>query len=73
MYVDTRNYFSVRLFAGDTSLTACGKGLDWLIHRINLELPELHKWLCANKFTLNLSKSKHIDFNIIIIYRFNQA
>ena len=34
----TTNYFSVRLFAEDISLTACGKDLDMLIQRINLEL-----------------------------------
>ena len=46
--VGATDYFSVRLFADDTSLTASGKDLDVLI-------PKIHDWLCANKLTLNLS------------------
>ena len=55
--VGATDYFSVRLFADDASLTASGKDLDVLIQQINLELPKIHNWLCANKLTLNLSKS----------------
>ena len=53
---------AVRLCADDTSLTASGKDLDVLIQQINLELPKIHDWLCANKLTLNLSKSKYLIF-----------
>ena len=53
--VGATDYFSVRLFADDTSLTASGKDLDVLIQQINLELPKIHDWLCANKLTLNLN------------------
>ena len=60
--VGATDYFSVRLFADDTSLTASGKDLDVLIQQINLELPKIHDWLCANKLTLNLSKSKYLIF-----------
>ena len=55
-------YFSTRLFADDTSLNACGKDLDSLIHQINTEIPKIYDWLCANKLTLNLSKTKDIIF-----------
>ena len=48
------------LFADDTSLTVCGKDLDSLIHHINIELPKIYDWLCANKLTLNLTKTKYI-------------
>ena len=43
------SYFPTRLFADDTSLTACGKDLDSLIHHINNELPKIYDSLCANK------------------------
>jgi len=56
------NYFSLRLFADDTSLTATGKDLDTLLQRINSELPAIHEWLCSNRLTLNLSKTKYLGF-----------
>ena len=40
--VNATNYFSIRLFADDTSLTvADGKDLDLLLQRINSELPAI--------------------------------
>ena len=56
------NYFSLRLFADDTSLTATGKDLDVLLQRINSELPAIHEWLCSNRLILNLSKNKYLVF-----------
>ena len=56
------NYFSLRLFADDTSLTATGKDLDVLLQGINSELPAIHEWLCSNGLTLNLSKTKYLVF-----------
>ena len=56
------NYFSLRLSADDTSLTATGKDLDILLQKINFELPAIHEWLCSNKLTLNLSKRKYLVF-----------
>lgn len=47
------NYFSLRLFDDDTSLTATGKDLDILLQRRNSELPAIHEWLCSNRLTLN--------------------
>ena len=60
--VNATNYFSIRLFADDTSLTAAGKDLDLLLQRINSELPAIYKWLCSNRLTLNLSKTKYLVF-----------
>ena len=37
--VNATNYFSLRLFANHTSLTATGRDLDALLHLINSELP----------------------------------
>ena len=51
------NYFS-----DDTSLTATGKDLDILLQKINFELPAIHEWLCSNRLTLNLSKTKYLIF-----------
>ena len=56
------NYFTVRLFADDTSLTAVGGDLDVLIQRINSKLPPVYEWLCSNKLTLNLSQTKYLVF-----------
>ena len=56
------NYFSLRLFADDTSLTATGKDLDVLLQRINSELSAIHEWLCSNRLTLNLSKTRYLVF-----------
>ena len=56
------NYFSLRLFADDTSLTATGKDLDVLLQRMNSELPAIYEWLCSNRLTLNLSKTKYLVF-----------
>ena len=60
--VRATNYFTVRLFADDTSLTAVGGDLDVLIQRISSELPPVYEWLCSNKLTLNLSMTKYLVF-----------
>ena len=60
--VNATNYFSIRLFADDTSLTVAGKDLHLLLQRINSELPAIYKWLCSNRLTLNLSKTKYLVF-----------
>jgi len=51
--VNATNYFSIRLFTDDTSLTVAGKDLDLLLQRIYSELPAIYKWLCSNRLTLN--------------------
>ena len=60
--VKITNYFSLRLFADDTSLTATGKNLDQLLQKINQKLPVIYEWLCSNKLTLNLNKTKYLIF-----------
>ena len=52
----------MRLFADDTSLTASAKNIDELLFEINKELPNIYDWLCANKLTLNLRKTKYLIF-----------
>ena len=58
--VRATNHFTVRIFADDTSLTAVGSDLDVLIQRISSELPPVYQWLCSNKLTLNLSRTKFL-------------
>ena len=50
-------FFSTRLYADDTSLTASGSDLDSLLREINNHLPAVCEWLCSNKLTLNLTKT----------------
>ena len=54
--------FSIRLFADDTSLTLTDKNLDLLIEKANVAFNPIYEWLCANKPSLNLSKTKYIIF-----------
>ena len=49
-------FFSTRLYADDTSLTASGNDLDSLLREINNNLPAVYEWLCSNKLTLSLTK-----------------
>ena len=55
-------FFSTRLYADDTSLTASGSDLDSLLCEINNNLPAVYEWLCTNKLTLNLTKTKFLIF-----------
>ena len=54
--------FFTRLYADDTSLTASGSDLDSLLCVTNSHLPAVHEWLCTNKLTLNLTKTKFLIF-----------
>ena len=58
----TSTFFSTRLYADDTSLTASRSDLDSLLCEINNHLPAIYEWLCSNKLTLNLTKTKYIIF-----------
>ena len=60
--INASNYFSIRLFADDTSLTVADKDLDLLLQLINSELPAIYEWLCSNRLTLHLNKTKYLVF-----------
>ena len=45
-----------------TSLTLTDKDLDLLIEKANVAFIPTYEWLCANKLSLNLSKTKYIIF-----------
>ena len=53
----------MRLFADDTSLTASDKNIDKLLLQVNSKLINIYDWLCANKLTLNLKKTKYHIFH----------
>ena len=55
-------FFSTRLYADNTSFTASRSDLDSLLHEINNHLPAVYKWLCSDKLTLNLKKTKFLIF-----------
>ena len=46
--------FSSVLYADDTTLLARGTNYNTLVREVNGELPKLHRWLNANRLTLNL-------------------
>ena len=61
-FPQSSTYFSARLYPDDTSLTASGSDLGVLLNEINCHLPAVYKWLCSNKLTLNLTKTKYLIF-----------
>ena len=61
-FTQASEMFSMRLYADDTSLTVSGKKIDDLLYQINLELANMHDWLCANKLPLNLKQTKYVVF-----------
>ena len=50
--------FKVKLFADDTLLSMDSDIYNDLQYDVNREINNVHKWLCLNKLTLNISKSK---------------
>ena len=58
------NDFKTILFADDTNIIFNSDSLGKLNVKMNKELEKLNKWLCANKLTLNLTKSNFILFNV---------
>ena len=52
------NFFS----AIEASFTVSDLSIDELVPKINLELPSIYNWLCANKLALNIKETKYIVF-----------
>jgi hypothetical protein len=50
------------LFADDTGLLMSSHDLDGLFSKVNQELEKAADWFCANKLTLNVSKTKYLIF-----------
>jgi len=57
------NIFDFHLFADDASLFYKHKNLTSLQTNANVELGNIYAWLCANKLTLNITKSNYVLFH----------
>ena len=55
------------LFADDTNIYFEANNLNYLQRIVNRELDLLFKWLCANRLSLNISKT-----NFLIFHHFNK-
>lgn len=62
---DIVNSCSIKLlsFADDTTIYASNPCLDSLFTTANTELTKLFTWLCANKLSLNIKKTKYSIFS----------
>ena len=63
---DIRNSTSVldiQLFADDSNLFYADKNLVTLETIVNNQILHVHRWLCANKLSLNVEKSNYIIFH----------
>lgn len=69
IYVNDLNYasdyFEMLLYADDTTLIAplCATNFQALTPNINLELTKIYDWLCLNRLSLNIRKTKYIIFH----------
>ena len=50
-------------YADDSTVYDAGTNLETLTNRINYELQKVDDWLCANKLSLNVSKSFFSSFS----------
>ena len=48
------------MFADDTNISCRGESLADIENKINVDLDNVHKWLIANKLTLNKEKTEHM-------------
>lgn len=57
------DFFNFIHFADDTTIYVQGNCLDSIIHRANVELENIDKWLCCNRLSLNLNKTNFMIFS----------
>ena len=48
------------LFADDTNLTTAGKSVEDIQNNLNVDLQKVHRWLLANKLTINTEKTEYM-------------
>jgi hypothetical protein len=53
------NYLNITSYADDTTITAKARNIFELVLKANVNLKLLHDWICANKLSLNISKTKY--------------
>ena len=54
------SFSSASMFADDTNLTTAGISAEVVQSRLNQDLEKVHRWLLANKLTLNIKKTEYI-------------
>ena len=67
---DTSNSCELNIlgFADDSTASLSESDVTLLYQKVNLELAKLNDWFCANKLSLNATKTKCILFRPIVIY-----
>ena len=50
-------------YADDSTVYKIGDSFDSLIRKTNFELGKIDSWLCANKFSLNMTIAQFFMFN----------
>ena len=60
---NTSSKLNVFLFADDTNIYIEYKDLKNLEKIMNFELKKLYEWLCINRLSLNISKTKFVTFH----------
>ena len=53
-------FSSTAMFADDTNLTVQAKTLNELQQMLNKDLENIHKWLIANRLSLNVDKTEYM-------------
>ena len=54
------SFSSASLFADDTNLTTSGISVEVVQSRLNEDMEKVHRWLLANKLTLNIKKTEYM-------------
>ena len=62
-FYDSLNHSSCILFADDTTLVVTAKNFKDLYSTANSDLSNLYHWLIVNKLSINLSKTKYIQYS----------
>ena len=61
--VNASNLLFSILFADDTNVFVTGKNINCLVDTMNKELQYLYEWMCINKLSLNIKKTKFMLFS----------
>ena len=56
-------YFTLTLFANDTTIASADHNIDILFSQANIELTKLYNWCCLNKLSLNIDKTSYMLFS----------
>ena len=62
--IGTSSKLNLLSFADDTTLYQSGDNYYTLVQNLNNEVNNTFKWLCANRLSLNIKKTKYMIFNL---------